>query len=167
MDWENAECTSGLVNAGDIEPGKGFGDPVAMNSDLHISIPSMVLPIYSLPVNEVAVSRTVSGIMVPSSPPLLLLLPLTLADYGPEHPWEHSPYGHSSLYDYPEQLQSDEYYYNYFPNNTYSNSLTSIGGQAPIRRTIGSLVDDVDISAQIGMPSICKLNNSNPYQVSL
>ena len=25
MDWENAECTSGTVNAGDIEPGKGFG----------------------------------------------------------------------------------------------------------------------------------------------
>ena len=91
--------------------------------------------------------------MVPSSPPLLLLLllPLTLADYGAEHPWEHSPYAHSSLYDYPEQLQSDEYYYNYFPNNTYSNSLTSLGGHAPIRRTIGSLVEDVDISAQIGL----------------
>ena len=91
--------------------------------------------------------------MVPYSPPLLLLLlPLsTLADYGPEHPWEHNPYAHSSLYDYPEQLQSDEYYYNYFPNNTYSNSLTSFGGHAPIRRTIGSLVDDVDISAQIGL----------------
>ena len=107
--------------------------------------------------------------MVTSSPPLLVLLPLTLADYGgPEHPWEHSPYAHSSLYDYPEQLQSDEYYYNYFPNNTYSNSLTSIGGQAPIRRTIGSLVDDVDISAQIGLPSVFRLNNSQTfYQVFL
>ena len=108
--------------------------------------------------------------MVTSSfPSLLLLLPLTLADYGgSEHPWEHSPYAHSSLYDYPEQLQSDEYYYNYFPNNTYSNSLTSLGGQAPIRRTIGSLVDDVDISAQIGMPSVFRLNNSQTfYQVFL
>ena len=91
--------------------------------------------------------------MVHASPPLLLLLllPIALADYGPEHPWEHNPYSHSSLYDYPDQLQSDEYYYNYFPNTTYSNSLTGLGGQAPIRRTIGSLVDDVDISAQIGL----------------
>ena len=35
-----------------LSPGK-FS--VAMNSDLHISVHSMVVPIYSLPVNEAAV----------------------------------------------------------------------------------------------------------------
>jgi hypothetical protein len=82
---------------------------------------------------------------------LLLSLPLAaLADYGPaeQHPWEHNPYAQSNLYDYPDHLQSDEYYYNYFPNATYSNSL--VNGHPPIRRTIGSLVEDIDISAQIG-----------------
>lgn len=131
-----------------------------MNSYLHISVFLHAAP-YIFPAAVSSCSHTSSGMMVPSYQSLLLLLPFAIADYGSEHPWEHSPYAHSSLYDYPEQLQSDEYYYNYFPNNTYGNSLTSFGGQAPIRRTIGSLVDDVDISAQIGLVGICKSQITN------
>ena len=131
-----------------------------MNSYLHISVFLHAAP-YIFPAAVSSCSHTSSGMMVPSYQSLLLLLPFAIADYGSEHPWEHSPYAHSSLYDYPEQLQSDEYYYNYFPNSTYSNSLASFGGQAPIRRTIGSLVDDVDISAQIGLLGICKRQITN------
>ena len=90
--------------------------------------------------------------VLPSSPALLLLLllPLSLADYSPDHPWEHQPYAQTNPYDYPDHVQSDEYYYNYFPNSTYSANLANFNGQPPIRRTIGSLVEDIDLSASIG-----------------
>ena len=91
--------------------------------------------------------------MVPGllSPTLLLpLLPLTLSDHGQEHPWQHNPYAQTNLYDYPDQLQSEEFYYNYFPNHTYVNTIANTGSYLPVRRTIGSLVEDIDISVSLG-----------------
>lgn len=135
------------MNGGDIEACKVWSMHGKLEPQLALSHPLYIPPMYR---GKYPVAPSPSYSMVPSSPPLLLLLPLALTDYGPEHPWEHNPYSQTNLYDYPDHLQSDEYYYNYFPNSTYANTIASAGGRPPIRRTIGSLVDDIDISATIG-----------------